>query len=96
MSDARNVDQLRARIDSGQSGDKMPWPDPAAAPLGTDEEAAGTPPTREAVAVASRLETGRPVKSPSPAGRGLGHAWWLIIISALIAVSLLVAVPLLL
>jgi hypothetical protein len=46
MSDARNVDQLRSRIDSRQSGDKMPWPDPAAAPLGIDDEAGGTPPIR--------------------------------------------------
>ena len=46
MSDVRNVDEFRSKIDSGQTGDKMPWSDPAAAPLGTDDEAAGTPPTR--------------------------------------------------
>jgi hypothetical protein len=34
MRDIRNVDELRSGIDSGQTGDKMPWPDPAAAPLG--------------------------------------------------------------
>lgn len=37
------VDRLRYDIDSGRTGDKVAWPDPAAAPLGTDEEAAGTP-----------------------------------------------------
>lgn len=40
-----NVDQLRYKIDSGATGDKIDWPDPAAAPLGTDAEAGGTGPT---------------------------------------------------
>ena len=35
--------QLKDDIDSGRSGDKVAFPDPAAAPLGTDEEAGGTP-----------------------------------------------------
>ena len=35
------VDQLRHDIDSGRTSDKVAWPDPAAAPLGTDDEAAG-------------------------------------------------------
>lgn len=39
------TDLLRHRIDHGQSGDKKGFPDPAAAPLGTDDEAAGTSPT---------------------------------------------------
>ena len=38
-----NVSRLRADIDSGRTGDKTPGHDPAAAPLGTDDEAAGTP-----------------------------------------------------
>jgi hypothetical protein len=41
---ARNADQLREQIDRGQTGDKVDFPDPAAAPLGTDDEAAGRPP----------------------------------------------------
>src|SRR5207248_1885271 len=36
------ADQLRRDIDRGRTGDKVAWPDPASAPLGTDEEAAGT------------------------------------------------------
>jgi hypothetical protein len=40
---ASNVDQLRSRIDQGETGDKVDFPDPAAAPLGTDAEAAGVP-----------------------------------------------------
>ncbi|MFZ5779947.1 MAG: hypothetical protein ACOY4R_07035 [Pseudomonadota bacterium] len=38
-----NVTRLRSDIDAGKTGDKTPGIDPAAAPLGTDEEAAGTP-----------------------------------------------------
>ena len=37
------IDQLRDDIDRGRTGDKVNFSDPAAAPLGTDEEAAGTP-----------------------------------------------------
>ena len=36
-----NGDQLRADIDSGRTGDKVDFPDPAAAPLPTDAEAGG-------------------------------------------------------
>jgi hypothetical protein len=39
-------DRQRIDIDSGKAGDKIAFPDPAAAPLGTDDEAAGTPPSR--------------------------------------------------
>jgi hypothetical protein len=38
-----NTSRLRADIDAGRTGDKTPGEDPTAAPLGTDEEAAGTP-----------------------------------------------------
>lgn len=37
--------QLRANIDSGSTGEKVGFSDPAAAPLGTDDEAAGQTPT---------------------------------------------------
>ncbi|MGE8943779.1 hypothetical protein ACO2I3_17885 [Leptospira interrogans] len=36
-----NVDQLRHDIDTGRTSDKVAAFDPAAAPLGTDDEAAG-------------------------------------------------------
>jgi hypothetical protein len=36
-----NPAQLEGDIDAGRTGDKSPGEDPAAAPLGTDEEAAG-------------------------------------------------------
>lgn len=37
----RNWSQVRKDTDSGKTGDKVDFPDPAAAPLGTDEEAGG-------------------------------------------------------
>jgi hypothetical protein len=36
-----NPAEIRNDIDTGETGDKTPGADPAAAPLGTDEEAAG-------------------------------------------------------
>jgi hypothetical protein len=38
------ANRMRADIDRGLTGDKVPATDPAAAPLGTDDEAAGTTP----------------------------------------------------
>ena len=46
-SQTPTVDQLRKEIDRGETGDRAPGVDPAAAPLGTDDEAGGNPPTRE-------------------------------------------------
>jgi hypothetical protein len=43
------TEELRREIDAGRTGDKVKAGDPAAAPLGTDEEAAGTPVSPEAV-----------------------------------------------
>ena len=48
--------QLRDDIDRGRTGDKVNFSDPAAAPLGTDEEAAGTPPGPDAIRTAMRNE----------------------------------------
>ena len=40
---ALNWEQVRDRIDLGATGEKVSGSDPAAAPLGTDDEAAGVP-----------------------------------------------------
>jgi hypothetical protein len=74
----QTADCLRAKIDRGQTGDKVPASDPAAAPLGTDEEAAGASPSAEAVGQAQSQETSAPVKHPEPRG-GPGYAWVLIL-----------------
>lgn len=55
---ARSED-LRYDIDSGRTGDKVPFRDPAAAPLGADDEAAGHPPSPHEVALAREHETVR-------------------------------------
>ena len=68
-------EQLRAAIDRGDTRDKVAGSDPAAAPLGTDEEAAGTPIPRAAVQLAFRQETNRDSNPKKPANRGL---LWLI------------------
>jgi hypothetical protein len=52
-------ENLRQNIDKGRSGDKVRMPDPAAAPLGTDDEAGGAPATAEEVELARRNEVGR-------------------------------------
>ncbi|HYD31074.1 MAG TPA: hypothetical protein VEB64_09505 [Azospirillaceae bacterium] len=69
--------RLRADIDSGRTGDKIPAIDPAASPLGTDDEAAGqinpnlapphTPPTQ----AAPEIPPGRGAGFSVPASRGL-------------------------
>jgi hypothetical protein len=51
-----NVSRLKHDINAGRTGDKSPAFDPAAAPLGTDEEAAGTPVPPEAVDMARAHE----------------------------------------
>jgi hypothetical protein len=51
-----NVEQLRSDIDNGRMGDKVRVPDPAAAPLGADAEAAGTPLSSAEVSGAARDE----------------------------------------
>jgi hypothetical protein len=76
---------LRDDIDRGRTGDKVRGGDPAAVPLGTDDEAAGTPPTpsrlRQASAQSATIEMRTDQQTRSP-----GAAWILIVF----AVALLV------
>ena len=62
------TDKLRHDIDRGRGGDKVDASDPAAAPLGTDDEAAGTPPSPEAVDLAHRHEIGASLTSSEKNG----------------------------
>ena len=75
-------EQLRAAIDRGDTRDKVVGSDPATAPLGTDEEAAGTPIPRAAVQLAFRQETNR--NSEKPAKGGL--VWLIAVVFLVIAV----------
>lgn len=65
------VHRLRDNIDRGGAADKVPFSDPAAAPLGTDAEAGGAPPTREEAAIAAEAENKRAMASDlsGPAAR---------------------------
>lgn len=55
-NEVKTTDRLRREIDQGRTGEKIGFPDPAASPLGTDDEAAGTPASREAIAEAAHHE----------------------------------------
>lgn len=75
--------RLRHEIDQGRTGDKVAFPDPAASPLGTDDEAAGTPPTRADVRTAAASEARQPgIDAPAATderkrgmtGQGRGNA----------------------
>jgi hypothetical protein len=69
----QTVDRLRADIDRGLTGDKVAGSDPAAAPLGTDAEAGGAPPTRAEIDLEARS---RPRMDP-PAAEGRNRPAWL-------------------
>lgn len=84
------TDQLRDRIDSGQTGEKVAMPDPAAAPLGTDAEAGGMPPTEAERALAAST---MPVE-PEPRARRSGafiYVALIVVVAAFIALVLLTA-----
>ncbi|BAU93824.1 hypothetical protein MPPM_5219 [Methylorubrum populi] len=49
--------QLKAEIDAGRTGDKIPAHDPGLSPLGTDDEAAGKPSSPSRIALARDEET---------------------------------------
>jgi hypothetical protein len=57
-----NPDLLRCMIDAGKTFDKVSFPDPSAAPLGTGDEAGGFPSSAAQVSEAIRLET-KPITS---------------------------------
>jgi len=82
-------DQLRDRIDRGETGEKVAMPDPAAAPLGTDAEAAGATPTREE----RRLEA---ASSPAAANAGprrpMGIGIYALLVAAVAAAIVLILV----
>jgi hypothetical protein len=72
------TEQLRIAIDQGTAGDKVDVADPAAAPLGTDDEAGGTPNSTAQVRAAAAHEVRARPSSKRQRTSGLGAAWWLI------------------
>lgn len=69
------TDQLRNDIDSGRTGDKIPFPDPAAAPLGTDDEAAGQPTDPRTVEQVRRAEWAKAERSGATHRREPATLW---------------------
>ena len=87
---------LRGAIDSGQTRDKVPGSDPAASPLGTDDEAAGTPVTPRQSDAAIRHETGRgagvpPESSSTTTGAGSRTVAYMVGAVLILIVLLLIA-----
>lgn len=92
-SRAPTSDSLRTAVDQGQTRDKVPFPDPAAAPLGTDDEAAGTPPTPEQRRIAARHELSRdPDAMISAPQDGKGRRLGLVLLALLVVVLAVVLV----
>jgi hypothetical protein len=81
------ADRLRDDIDRGRTGDKVDWPDPAAAPLGTDDEAGGNTSPSGTVEGAREREVASAANA-AQRRQGVGAAWILI---AVIVVAAIVA-----
>lgn len=88
-----NVEQLRADIDAGRTGDKVAYPDPAAAPLGADDEAANsshqdTSATRQAAHAPERQQA--EARSGTPDGNpGARSRTWIYVAVAVAAVVII-------
>lgn len=70
-SAAMTTAQLKDDIDSGRTGDKVAQVDIGLSPLGTDDEAAGRPPSQHRIALARHAETIR--RWAEGAKRGYAH-----------------------
>ena len=92
MKQAENptVETLRHKIDRGDTNDKVGSPDPAMAPLGADDEAAGTPATPDRVQTAWQEEVHKRRIPSAPASRET--AFSLKIFSVLLVIAGLVVV----
>jgi succinate dehydrogenase / fumarate reductase cytochrome b subunit len=67
--------ELKGALDSGRTGDKVSFFDPAAAPLGTDAEAAGAPtaPSQIATSLHQELRVGERARSDAMTRHGTRH-----------------------
>lgn len=83
-----NVDRLRQQIDRGLAADKVDVADPAAAPLGSDDEAAGRPPSRRRIRLAWRHEI---AERPQSDGDDIGVALYLAVIGGWCAAFVMAA-----
>ena len=87
------TEQLRHDIDQGRAGDKVRFPDPAVAPLGTDEEAAGTPIDPQVIAQTREAEAkmARPTDAQRAAEGAITDVlWWFAMVAVAVAWSAIV------
>ena len=80
------LEQLRSDIDHGRTGDKVEGSDPAAAPLGADEAAAGTPLHTRTVSISRDVE--RRAQNRQREKGTIGAAWILIGFVVVFAIGL--------
>jgi hypothetical protein len=81
------TDQLRDDIDKGRTGEKIAMPDPATAPLGTDAEAGGSPPTPQERKLEKQSAPWSPGGEGRPAVSGGVIYLLLIVVVAIVAIS---------
>jgi hypothetical protein len=86
------TEQLRIAIDQGHGGDKVDATDPAAAPLGTDDEAGGTPNSAAQVRLAAAHEIRARPKQKRQRTTGFGHGWWVIRFTVFMGASIVASV----
>jgi hypothetical protein len=92
---AETTDEIRSAIDSGRTGGKVEGSDPAAAPLGSDTEAAGRPATQQQLDIASENEAESPGRAHPKRNRTrVGHAWVLFGAAIIIGAVILAAIVL--
>ena len=88
----------KAEIDRGLTEDKVPGFDPAAAPLGTDDEAAGAPPQASAappLSAEARVDPAGQAADPSGTDRSRyrmqDRMIWPVIAAVLVVIAIIVA-----
>ncbi len=90
MPNTMTADQLRVAIDSGEAGDKVAFSDPALAPLGTDDEAAGSSPSKHQIQLAAQQELRASQLRSNKAIEGFPVLYLVIIVPLAIAILTIV------
>ena len=87
--EAPTTGQLRHSIDSGETGETVNFPDPAAVPLGADAEAGGAAPT---AAERRAAPVQWPEGQPSPSAHRANASWPYWAVAGAIAVVLVLGI----
>jgi hypothetical protein len=94
MPEPSTIERQRDDIDRGATHDKVPGHDPAAAPLGADEEAAGTPVANATVAQDQHRQRHSDGEAPAAAAEPSGArsvSWAPLVAIVAIAVAVIAA-----